>query len=203
MLDEFAIRAALYADWDRRLGHRTRFFAAAALINAALVELCSLPLMARATCAAGISFLAYVGANLQTLNIALAERIELERWRGEDSDVVLVTLEQLTVEKLLGQFAHRDQRAHGRAIRQLDRLLYCLGRAGRAGSSSCGPSIELLSRGVRVARADAGRYVSFSSMRDRIAIGEALICLLRRADCRELRGAFPAGKVAGDSHFRG
>jgi hypothetical protein len=36
-LDAFADRAALYADWDRRLRHRTRFFAAATPTNAALV----------------------------------------------------------------------------------------------------------------------------------------------------------------------
>jgi hypothetical protein len=179
MLETFAARAALYEDWDRRVHTRTRFFAAAALTNAALVELCSRQMLVRITCAAGLDFLARLGGQLQTFNVALAEKIERGRWRAACADATLVMLEQATVEMLLGKFSSADERAYGRVIRQLDRLLYCLGRAPFDGLSSCGPSIGMLSRGVRIALPGPRQRVSFASLRDRVAIGRAIVCLLR------------------------
>jgi hypothetical protein len=180
-VETFAARAALYEDWDRRVFTRTRFFAAAAVTNAALVELCSRHVLARLLCAAGLDFLARLGGQLQSFNVAIAERIEHGRWHA-CPDEALVMLEQAVVEKLLGDFASADERAHGSIIRQLDRLLYCLGHARRYGLSSCGPNTGMLSCGVRIARSGPGQCLSFASMRDRVAIGRALVCLLRSSE---------------------
>jgi hypothetical protein len=194
--ETFAARVALYGDWDRRMRARTRFFAAAALINAALLELCSHHLLLGTAYASGIDFLARLGGYLQAFNIAIANGIERGRWDGVCPDRSLVTLEQAAAEKVLKQFSRYDERAHRRVIRQIDRLLYCLGHARSSGLVGCSPSVALLRQGVRIARSRAGSGVSFAAMRDRVAIGEALIRLLRNSELecgQPLRGAFPAG----------
>jgi hypothetical protein len=182
MLETFAARVALYEDLDLRVGARTRFFGAAALVNSALLELCSRHRLVRVACAPGIDFLARLGGYLQVFNIAMAEGIARGRWRGSWSDVTLVTLEQAAVEALLQRLARWDGRAHRRVVRRLDRLLYCL--AWVRGLSGCGPNIELLSHGVRIAQCAQGRDISFASMRYRAAVGYSLIGLLRNSQPR-------------------
>jgi hypothetical protein len=181
MLETFSARAALYEDLDLRFGARTRFFAAAALVNAALLELCSRHGLVRIACAPAIDFLARLGGYLQVFNIAMAEDIERGRWGGSWSDDTLVTLEQAVVEALLQRFARWDGCAHRRVMRQLDRLLHCLAWARVTGVSGCGPSIGLLSHGLRLARCGQGGGISFASMPYRTAVGNSLIRLLRHS----------------------
>jgi hypothetical protein len=203
MVDSFASRAALYENWDARLRERTRFFAAAALINAALVEWCSHPLIPESAFTAAMGFLAGLGTHLQVLNVATAERIESGHWGADESDITLITLEQTSAEKLLQQLALTDQHGHGRVIRQLDRLLYCLGRAWRVALSSCGPSIVLLGHAVRTAQIARKAPISFVSMSDRIDIGKALVRLLRRPGSLSTElGAFQAGRATGIDNLR-
>jgi hypothetical protein len=72
MNDTFAARVELYSEWDRQLHSRTRFFGAAALVNAALAELWPRCALARFAYRPGLTFLATLGEYFQTFKIAVA-----------------------------------------------------------------------------------------------------------------------------------
>ena len=176
----FANRVRLYADLDERLRPTTRFFAAAAVTNAALVELCALPCLSRWRFAIG--YFGLIGTALETLNVKWARRIEDGEVAKGNLDSSLVTLEQLEVERLLGQYRH--QHCHQRALDQINWLLqwaHSLARPLR----HC-PSIRLYRQVLGHTRVRLGRRVDFALLDDRIGIGHALT-----RSIREL-GSFPA-----------
>jgi len=176
----FADRVRLYAGLDEKLHLTTRFFAAAAVTNAALVELCSLPCTGRWRCA--IDYFGLLGTALEALNVKWARHIEEGTLGKGDLDSSLVTLEQLEVERLLRQ--HRAQQSHHRALAQINWLLqwaHSLARPLRR----C-PSIKVYRQVLGHMRVRLGRPLDFALLDDRIGTGHALT-----RSIREL-GAFPA-----------
>jgi hypothetical protein len=174
----FAARVEMYREWDSNLRSRTRFFAAAALVNAALAELWPRCALTRLAYGPGLNFLAELGAHLQTFNAALLQRVHEKPWQAADWDTVLVSLEQLAVERRLARLEQVDQRLHATVTRQLDRFLYCLSR--QIGMAGYGPCTALLSGGLREIRIGSPRTLKFASLSDRVAVGTTLIRVMRR-----------------------
>ena len=177
MKDTFAARVELYSEWDRKLHSRTRFFGAAALVNAALAELWPRCALARVAYGPGLNFVASLGEHLQTFNVTVVRRIELGRWCAADWDTALVRLEQAAVEGRLARLERSDRRMHADITRQLDRFLYCLAR--RIGGASYGPCTSVLSGGLREIQLASARALRFTSLSDRVAIGIVLIRIMR------------------------
>jgi hypothetical protein len=194
MQDRFAARVELYSEWDRKLHSRTRFFGAAALVNAALAELWPRCALARFGSGAGLGFLASLGEYLQAFNVAMLHRIEAGRWCATDWDAALVRLEQAAVERQLALLEQSDSRLHANVTRQLDRFLYCLAR--RIGGSSYGPSTSVLSGGLREIQFASARALSFASLSDRVTVGTTLIRIIRVTNRRAHRQGAPEVKEA-------
>lgn len=176
----FADRVRLYAGLDEKLHLTTRFFGAAAVTNAALVELCSLPCLGRWRLA--IDYFGLIGTALEALNVKWARRIEEGEVAKGDLDSSLVTLEQLEVERLLRQ--HQSQDFHHRALEQINWLLQWAHQLARP-LRYC-PGIKVYRQTLAPLRARLGRPMDFALLDDRIAIGHALT-----RSIREL-GSFPA-----------
>jgi hypothetical protein len=179
----FADRVRLYAGLDEKLHAKTRFFGAAAVTNAALVELCSLPCPGRWRFA--IDYFGLIGTALETLNIKWARSIEGGAGAKVDLDSSLVTLEQLEVERLLRQ--HQSQHCHGRALEQINWLLQWVHPLARP-LTHC-PGIGIYRQVLAHLRARLGRRVDFALLEDRIGIGHALTRSLREL------GPFPASEI--------
>jgi len=173
----FAARVELYSAWDRKLHLQTRFFGAAALVNAALAELWPRCTLARFAYRPALTFLASLGDRLQVFNTAMLRRIELGDWSNADWDTALVRLEQAAVEGILARLQRIDRQAHSNVTRQLDRFLYCLGR--RIGGSTYGPCTAVLSFGLREIQLASPRALRFASLSDRVNVGTTLIRIMR------------------------
>lgn len=180
MNDTLAARVELYSEWDRKLHSRTRFFGAAALVNAALAELWPRCALARVAYGPGLNFLASLGEHLQTFNVTVLRRIELGRWCAADWDTALVRLEQAAVERLLARLEQSDRRMHASVTRQLDRFLDCLAR--RIGGPSYGPCTVVLSGGLREIQVASARALRFTSLSDRVTVGTTLIRIVRATE---------------------
>lgn len=172
----FADRVQLYARLDEKLHSMTRFFAAAAVTNAALVELCSLPCLGRWRLA--MAYFGVIGGALEAINIKWARRIERGEVTDDDLDSSLITLEQLEVERLLRQ--HQSRHFHYRALGQINWLLHWAHPLARP-LSRC-PSIRVYRGVLGQMRARLGRPVDFASLNDRIGIGHALTRSIRELD---------------------
>jgi hypothetical protein len=191
-LDQFTGRVALYTGLDDRLHSMTRFFGAAALTNAALVELCSLPCAGRWAWRPAIDYFGVIGTALEAMNIKWARRIEsgervTERSarefpgdpRGHDLDSSLVTLEQLEVERLLRQYEW--QHSQNRALAQINWLLRWAPQLTRP-LRHC-RSIAVFRQVLSQMRAQLGRPANFALLDDRIGIGYALTRSIREPGC--------------------
>jgi hypothetical protein len=177
MRDVFTARADLYRQWDRQLHSKTRFFGAAALVNAALAELWPRCALTRLAYAPGLSFLASLGEHLEAFNLTVRGRIESGWACAEDLDTALVRLEQGAAERVLTCLERSDRRMHATVTRQLDRFLFCLGR--RIGASSYGPCTAVLSGGLRESEAVSARALQFASLSDRVTVGNTLVRMMR------------------------
>lgn len=173
VLQEFAARVHLYTQWDRKLRPQTRFFGAAALTNAALVELCVLRCSGHLVGNAGVELLSTVGRRLERVNIEVARIVERGSLQRRDLDRALVTLEQSVLERVLRQEAARAPHSHGQAVQQINRLLFCVEQW--VWPSYRWPSGYLYRGVLRRVRAQLGRRPDFAVLNDRIGIGEALI----------------------------
>jgi hypothetical protein len=171
---EFAARAGLYAEWDRKLHPKTRFFGAAAVTNAALVELCSLRYSKRwLGPAAGL--LSTIGRHLERLNIEIAERILHGTQSSADLDRSLVVLEQAALEQVLQQEARRTPGgSHVDAIHQINGLLLCV-EWWSVWPSNRWPCAQLYRHVLRAVRVNLGRRPNFAALSDRVNIGHTLI----------------------------
>jgi hypothetical protein len=176
MLSEFVARVRLYAHWDDRLRSRTRFFAAAAATNAALVELCSLRCSQHWIVNAGLELLAVIGRQLEGLNIVTARDLERGALPNMDLDTSLITLEQTALERVLHREIARSPHNYGQAIRQINRLLFWVEQC--AWSRERWPSGYLYRNVLRRVRGELGRRPDFAVLRDRVIIGRALIHML-------------------------
>jgi hypothetical protein len=173
VLLEFAARARLYADWDRKLRGRTRFFGAAAVTNAALVELCSLKGSQRLLGNAAGGLLSAVGRRLERLNTECAKRIERGSLRDRDLDRLLIVMEQTTVERVLQQNVQLAPNCNEQAVEQINRLLSWVERW--AWLSGRWPNGCIYSDVLRQVRDELGRQPDFAVLGDRVGIGQALI----------------------------
>ena len=173
---QFAARARLYAALDARLHATTRFFGAAALTNAALVELCAVPWVGRALYGCAIDYFDVIGCRLESINRVLARLIEGGHIMGQNLDHSLVMFEQMEVERILCQ-RHLRCHLHHRALEQINRLLH-LGQRWSSGLRYS-PSIRILGQVLGQCQIRLGRPMDFAVLSDRFNIGCALTALLQ------------------------
>jgi hypothetical protein len=179
--NHFTARVGLYSRLDQKLSARTRFFGAAALINAVLAEWCSMPYLGQWTSGAAVLLLSRAGAHLEHLNVMMAAQLE-SRERDGDLDHCLVATEQTELQRLLQSHALTQRPRYLCAVRQINQLL-SWAAAGRVPLRHR-PSVELFGAVVSRLQHDLGRPVDFAMLDDRIGIGLALT--------QTLRGAFHA-----------
>jgi hypothetical protein len=171
----FARRAALYTRYDERLGAYTRFFGAAAAINAVLARLFTVFPAIRS--ASSLDFLDEVGATLETDNLTFAREIT-RRAPGRALDRALVCAEQAQLQCYIhAQQVRGPQRwestrseLNGLLNDQYAASLFCrwCERSGR------------LSRVLRDVRGCLGMELDFAEESHRICIGLKLIEYIRR-----------------------
>lgn len=184
MLADFKRRARLYSELDRRLRPETRFYAAAALTNIVLAQLCIHRRGCVGLSCSTLTYLARLGGHLEQVNVGWA--VEIARGRYPAStvqemsagipvglDTALVRVEQAIVERHLGELGQADAPHHSRVVRQIDRILnwaphWLSFLPGAHGTQAYGQVLR------RVAM-DVGRSLRFAVRDDRIRIGLALI----------------------------
>jgi hypothetical protein len=174
---EFAQRAALYRQWDRALCNSTRFYAAAALINAAFAELLATParyLLSAPT----LEFLGSLSQALLSFNATLAGSLARGQVRGLQVDASIVSMEQGIVQRHLAELNRRERRVHTRLIFEANGLLSMVHALTSA--SAFLPNTILLGRVLRQLQSSRGRLVNFADCSDREAIGNALIVSARQ-----------------------
>lgn len=182
----FTSRARLYRRLDHEFGSRTRFCAAASLVNSALAEFCSLPLQQIAFRDA-LAFLYTVGAQLQALNQDLATVLPHRLCAANERDAIWVIHEQQAVEYFLQQLRQDQPLRWARVIAQIDTLLLCL----RNGLGRClyGPEVRAVSQAFRSVYGSKSSPLSFGALADRIAIGTGLITeISRQSATHQLKG---------------
>ncbi len=123
MLTDFRRRVALYSAWDGRFAGRTRFFAAAAVTNAALAELFGLCRARSFLSCTTASFLSEVGFVLEGLNLDVAGQMALGAGSVADFDAYMIHSEQSAVEILLRELKRLKPATHQQVIEQINRLL--------------------------------------------------------------------------------
>jgi hypothetical protein len=167
---EFARRAALYTRCDEQLSDHTRFFAAAATINAVLARHFDVLPAIRAR--RSFTFLSEVGAALELDNLLYARQISLRPPAG-NFDAALVGAEQGRLQEYVR--AHQAERPQKwQAIRsELNALLN--GRyAASLLSRWCNASGRLF-RVLRKVREQVQKELDFAEESHRIRIGLELI----------------------------
>jgi hypothetical protein len=178
--DRFARRARLYGQLDRRLEGYTRFFAAAALTNSVLAELCAF--RARQLWLSGqtISALLALGGILERVNVDRARSIEGEGMAPQSLDESYIQMEQSTVEATMRDWSLTSTSRYQQLITELDRVLRAVGAGVVPFRSSV--SIRLYADVLRAVTIASGRSLSFARCDDRINIGKALVQSARRRE---------------------
>ena len=170
-MDHFAARVRLYVTLDQKLSARTRFFGAAALINAVLVEGSSVAGLGQWMFGSAVTLLSRAGAHLEEVNLRMATQLESDG-RDRDLDRCLVAAEQQELENLLQRHALTWRPLHQCAVRQINQLLSWAGD-GVFPLSRC-PSVAILGGVLARLRDDLCRPVDFALVDDRIGFGLAL-----------------------------
>lgn len=182
----FRQRATRYREMDERLACRTRFFGAAAIVNAALAEIHARQWARLCAGEAAWRLLIELGGRLEDINLQWAERLlRQQTWprAGDDThlDRVMVMLEQREVERLLERRRRADAGAHQSLLLRIDRVLHWGMQSARSGSCAAFPGAPgALRQAVQQVGARLGRAVSFASCADRERIGWSLIQQLRQ-----------------------
>lgn len=180
---EFHRRAHQYRLLDAHLADRTRFFAAAALTNTVLAELC----VHRARCfwisKPTIGALLTLGGTLENLNLRRAAGLATEGSSGAGLDASFVEMEQAVVESVLRTWARDSAPRYRQLIAELDRLLRAVARGLLP--VQCSADVRSYMRVLRSVSVMSGRSPSFADCTDRIRIGNALIEEARRS-CQPL-----------------
>jgi hypothetical protein len=178
---QFQRRSVLYSRLDARLFDRTRFFAAAALINSVFAELFQVFPVIRSP--RSFTFVNEVGAALEVANLHYASEISRRTPGRPALDHALVRAEQ----RLLQSYVqlHQAQRPQQwESIRsELNALLndrYAASLISRWCKAS-GPFTQVL----REVRARLGTALDFASESHRIQIGLTLIEHIRRPSRRQ------------------
>jgi hypothetical protein len=199
VLAEFQRRARLYADLDRRLSPETRFYAAAALTNMVLAQLCVHRRGCIAVSCSTLLYLARLGECLEHVNVGWAVRIARGRYPSAALEAIsggspagldsaLVSLEQAMVDRHLAQLGNTDARSHSHVVRQIDRILNWAPRGLHfLPKVPCAHAYgEVLRRVTR----EVGRSLRFALREDRIRIGLALVGhASSRSQCAQVRRA--------------
>jgi hypothetical protein len=169
-------RARRYQARDRALASFTRFFAAAALINAALGECLRIYPMTRLISMGSADLLLDISRGLEQFNASLAQTAAESNIRGRDLDMAFVRCEQRWVQRRLAARGTQDAQNLELNCRQLDGLLELLLRWPQW---LCAPgSAALLARATQIARRSQDRPLQFSRQEDREQIGYGLIRIL-------------------------
>lgn len=170
--EQFARRADTYQCLDQCLGAHTRFFAAAALTNRVLAELCAH--RARWLWISCDSMLALVelGAILETSNLHSAKDIGGAKQSSAALDASLIEMEQAIVQSVLLRWARGGGWRYRNFISELDRILLAAATRLPIRSSI---SVRRYAQVLRLLTTRSGRKLSFGSQRDRISIGHALV----------------------------
>ena len=173
----FLHRAAQYADLDRKLRTRTRFFAAASLTNQMLERL-------SAPCDSGWSlatecreFLEQVASGTESFALSLAPHIVGSPRRAAFWDPALVKLEQTHVQHRLQYLQSLAPAGHALTLVVLDRLINP--RHLESVVVKGWPGGELYLTALQQVRERLGRRLQFCLQSDRELIGRALIEVIR------------------------
>jgi hypothetical protein len=188
--DEFQRRSVLYSRLDARLFDRTRFFAAAALINAVLAELFELFPVVRSP--RSFTFVNEVGAALEEANLRYADEISRRTRRRQTItrcrhtlDDTLVRAEQRVLQSYVQAHQAQCPRQWESVRSELNSLLNDRHAASLI-SRWCSAGGRL-SRVLREVRGRLGTALDFASESHRIRIGLAVIEHIRREPQRPRR----------------
>ena len=174
---EFAQRAALYRQWDRALCESTRFYEAAALINAVFAESLSTPLgwlLSGGT----VEFFGSLSRALLAFNATLAATLVQSNAAGGQLDASMVHAEQGIVQRQLAELHRREHRAYARLVREANGLLVLVQTLALVSVDF--PNTTVLGTVLRQLQGARGRRVDFANCSDREAVGNALIVAARR-----------------------
>ena len=170
---QFARRADTYQGLDECLGAHTRFFAAAALTNRVLAELCAHPARRLWISSDSMSALVALGAILEKLNLQRAQEIRGHQQSSAASlDASLVEMEQAVVESVLLRWAQSGSWCCRSFIAELDRVLLT---AAASPPMRFSASVRRYVQVLRLLTATLGRNLSFGSQSDRTCLGQALV----------------------------
>jgi hypothetical protein len=192
MLAEFRRRAWVYSHWDVRLSRQTRFFAAAAVTNAALAELFAWGRARLLLSNVAASFLSEVGLVLEQQNLRLARQMAGQPPAAPDLDRSIIRWEQNAVEVMLCRLRCFNAATHQHVIMQINRLLQPV----RTGCPARWffPHAVQYAQVLRSACSELGRPTDFSIQTDRELIG--LILIARLSSDQNLRTAQMITKAA-------
>jgi hypothetical protein len=186
IVSDFRARACLYARWDQLLSMRTRFFGAAAVTNAALIELFSRIGVSLFVSSFTREFLASVGGVLEHMNMEWARRIAAGSMQAENLDSRMIAAEQAVVQDCLAGLRYTDCAAYASTVVEIDRVLTW---ARCAGSPAQWLSARTAYATVLQHAADElGRSASFAVQNDREIIG---LMLIRHLQGAALTSALP------------
>lgn len=174
-INEFERRRRLYAHLDRDLRSKTRFFAAAGLINDVFANLFRwLPADGSAK---SFAFLSELGTSLESVNMRHAGAIREGRLAGCSLDHSLVCLEQAEVQLHWHLWSTRSGDAWRTIREELNRLLNDHHPVSLLAPLL--PCSRLLTTVVAAVRRGVGADLDFANGSHRIQIGCALIRQLR------------------------
>jgi hypothetical protein len=172
---DFERRRVLYAHLDRDLRSRTRFFAAAELINAVLASLFRWSPVE--VLAGSIAFLNELGASLEAVNMRFANAVREGRLAGVSLDHSLVCLEQQEVQRRWRLWSTRSGEEWREVRQELNGLLN-----GHPPVSLLAPFLPCsrrLTAATAAVRRGLGVDLDFANGSHRVQIGCALIRQLR------------------------
>jgi len=193
--EEFDRRARHYLHLDARLAAHTRFFAAAALTNSVLAELCTHRARWMLISQTTLGTLLTLGGMLEALNLGRADTLDARGSSGTSLDASFVEMEQAYVESVLCGWGRSCAPRYNRLIVELDRLLLAV--ANGLLPPRCSPDVRRYEQVLRSVARAAGRCPRFAICADRISIGKALIHEARqRQPVRQLRMATSTGFAA-------
>jgi len=176
--EEFDRRARNYRHLDARLAAHTRFFAAAALTNSVLAELCTHRARWMWISQTTLGTLLTLGGMLEALNLRRADSLDAQSTSGASLDASFVEMEQAYVESVLCGWARSCAPRHNRLIIELDRLLLAV--ANGLLPPQCSSNVRRYAEVLRSVTRAAGRCPRFAICADRISIGRALILEARQ-----------------------
>jgi hypothetical protein len=168
----FEQRAELYADWDRQLRAKTRFFAAACLTNRVLGVLARMAFPVRLS-AGAVELLEKLGASLEPGNRSLAMRVRAGKRSGALLDAWMVQIEQRRVESFLDGWGALRPTTVRRVTAELDGVL----NWNVPCSLCCNllPSLSGYLGVLRLVRSEIGPRIEFARQAHRVRIGQELI----------------------------